>query len=260
MGKINVLMSGNERGSGRDTKLAKAISEDVRFNLPDFDSEIPCDVQFSISQLQEWPIDRDFDGKLWREPEIVNKIFNCEFKECSDYIQSALGKEGHLFMQHLAMRESGHAAMVLVLGGDDEVSAAIRTSLVTRYRGQELAYQIANYEARLQDFEAQSFAMGIPVMRWKARPFSRLLSHAAKVLLDGNLMDYRPRPADGERELVAACCLTRGIGPETWRNVLAEYKLQLLPRKDPAKPIEEIAGVGPKRATMINPMVRMIYR
>ncbi|MCK9571233.1 hypothetical protein M0R72_19955, partial [Candidatus Pacearchaeota archaeon] len=104
------------------------------------------------------------------------------------------------------------------------------------------------------------FALGIPVMRWQLDPFSRLLSHAAKVLLDDNLMDYMPRPADGERELVSCCCLTRGIGPETWRNVLAEYQLQLLPRHEPAKPIEEIVGIGRKRAEMINPMVRMVYR
>lgn len=239
----------------RAKKLALAIAEDPRFMSLEINAEIPVDVQFVLPATI---IHKSELGSTLYDG--FDKTFNCELKECPDYIASALGKEGHLFMQHLAMREAGHTSMILVMGGDDEVSAAIRTSLVTRYRGQELAYQIANYEARLQDFEAQSFAMGIPVMRWKARPFSRLLSHAAKVLLDGNLMDYRPRPADGERELVAACCLTRGIGPETWRNVLAEYKLQLLPRKDPAKPIEEIAGVGPKRATMINPMVRMIYR
>jgi hypothetical protein len=93
-------------------------------------------------------------------------------------------------------------------------------------------------------------------MRWQVDPFSRLLSHAAKVLLDGNLMDYRPRPAKGERELVACCCLTRGIGPETWRNILSEYQLQLLPRKDPAKPLEEISGMGPKRCKQIADMIR----
>lgn len=250
----------------RAKKLALAIAEDPRFESLEVNAEIPVDVQFLIELECNEPFcidghDADYQKCLRCSGSgKINKIFNCEFKECSDYIQSALGKEGHLFMQHLAMRESGHAAMVLVLGGDDEVSAAIRSSLVTRYRRQELAYQIANYEARLQDFEAQSFAMGIPVMRWKARPFSRLLSHAAKVLLDGNLMEYRPRPADGERELVSCCCLTRGIGPETWRNVLAEYQLQLLPRKDPAKPIEEIAGVGPKRAEAIGKMIRMVYK
>ena len=34
--KIQVLMSHNEKGSGRDTALAKAIMEDTRFSLPEF--------------------------------------------------------------------------------------------------------------------------------------------------------------------------------------------------------------------------------
>jgi hypothetical protein len=248
-------------GEGERTKkLALAICEDPRFLPLEVNAEIPVDCQFSISEMQSWPIDRDYEGKLMRDPEMVTKIFNCEFKEPSDYIASVLGQDGHLYLQHLAMREAGDRSMILVLGDDDEVYAAIRASLVTRYRGQELAFQTANYESRLQDFEAQSFAMGIPVMRWKARPFSRLLSTAAKVLGAPSLMDYRPRPAEGERELCAACCLTKGIGPETWQNVLKEYQIALVPRGDYAKPLGEITGMGKVRCAMVNPMIRMIYR
>jgi len=256
--KIKALIAPGE--GKRAQSLALACNEDPRFEPLEESSEIPVDCQFSISAMKSWPIDRDYEGNLMREPKMITKIFNCELKEPSDYIQSALGKDGHLYLQHLAMRDAGHTAMILVLGGDDEVSVAIRASLVTRYRGQELAFQIANYEARLQDFEAQSFAMGIPVMRWKARQFSRLLSTAAKVLGAPSLMDYRPRPVESERELCAACCLTKGIGPETWQNILREYQIGLFPRKEYAKPIEEIDGIGKKRAAVINPMVRMIYR
>lgn len=227
----------------RAKKLACAIAEDPRFYPLEINPEIPVDVLFR------------------RENECYpDENFHAELKECADFVGSALGKDGHLYLQHLAMREERDRSMILVLGGDDEVSAAIRKSLVTRYRGQELAFQIANYEARLQDFEAQSFAMMIPVIRWKARPFSRLLSTAAKVLGSPTLMDYRPRPAEGECELCAACCLTRGIGPETWQNILREYQIGLVPRGDYAKPLEEIGGVGPKRCKQIEPMVRMIYR
>lgn len=250
MNRIKAYIAAGE--GERAKKLALAIAEDPRFESLEVNAEIPVDVQFSIPLMKEVTSVGNYQMFM----ETGSNIFNCELKEPSDYVSSALSKDAHLYMQHLAMRETGHVSMILVLGGDDEVSAAIRASLVTRYRGQELAYQIANYEARLQDFEAQSFAMGIPVMRWKARPFSRLLSHAAKVLLDGNLMDYRPRPADGERELVSCCCLTKGIGPETWRNILAEYQLQLLPRKDPAKPIEEIDGMGKKRCQTIRHLIR----
>jgi hypothetical protein len=248
MNRIKAYIAAGE--GDRAKRLALSIVEDPRFEPLEINPEIPVDCQFSISEMRSRPMG----------PEIVTKIFNVEFKTCPDYISSALGKDGHLCLQHLTMREAGHTAMILILGGDDEVSAAIRASLVTRYRGQELAFQIANYEARLQDFEAQSFAMGIPVMRWKARPFARLLSHAAKVLLDGHLMDYRPRPADGERELVAASCLHRGIGPELMKVLLAEYQLAFVPRGAYARPIEELPGWGKKRCEMVNPMIRMVYR
>lgn len=258
---MNRIKANIAAGEGdRAKKLALAINEDPRFEPLEINPDIPVDCQFSIPEARIRPIERDYEGKLMHAPEMVTKIFNVEFKTCPDYISSALGKDGHLYLQHLAMREAGHRAMILVIGGDDEVSAAIRASLVTRYRGQELAFQIANYEARLQDFEAQSFAMGIPVMRWKARPFARLLSHAAKVLLDGHLMDYRPRPAEGEREIVAASCLHRGIGPELMKVLLAEYQLAFVPRGIYARPIEELPGWGKKRCEMVNPMIRMVYK
>ena len=274
---MNRIKSYIAAGEGeRAKKLALAIMEDPRFEPLEVNAEIPVDVMFSMPPTKEdrnraikiknilSSLDADDIVKTALVEQLArcesDKIFNCELKECPDYISSALGKEGHLFLQHLAMRESGHPAMILVLGGDAQVNDAIYHSLKTQYRGDELSYSLESYKKRLQDFEAKSFALGIPVMRWQLDPFSRLLSHAAKVLLDGNLMDYMPRPADGERELVSCCCLTRGIGPETWRNVLAEYQLQLLPRHEPAKPIEEIVGIGRKRAEMINPMVRMVYR
>jgi hypothetical protein len=246
--KIKALIAPGE--GKRAGQLALACNEDPRFEQLVESSEIPVDCQFRLQSLE-----MRRSGDIFSE-----KIFNVELKEPSDYIQSALGKDGHLCLQHLTMRDAGHTAMILVLGGDDEVSAAIRASLVTRYRGQELAFQTANYEARLQDFEAQSFAMHVPVMRWKARPFSRLLSTAAKVLGAPSLMDYRPRPTEGERELCAACCLTKGIGPETWQNVLREYEICLAPRKEYSKPLEEISGMGPKRCKQIADRVRMVYR
>jgi hypothetical protein len=241
----------------RYKKLALACNEDPRFHTLDVSSEIPVDVQFQTPR----PDIRTANAKdlvaYIKSP--IPAAFNVELKTCADYIQSALGKDGHLFLQHLSMRESGHPGMILVLGDDVDVFAAIKASLVTRYHGQELGFQIANYESRLQDFEAQSFALGIPVMRWKARPFSRLLSTAAKVLGEATLMDYRPRPADGERELCAASCLHRGIGPELMKVLLDEYQLAFVPRGDYAVPVEELPGWGPKRCAQVNPMIRMTY-
>jgi hypothetical protein len=249
MNKIAAYIAPGE--GDRYKKLAIAAMEDPRFMPLEINPSNLVDVCFEGN-----PITYEDDAI---NTTIENK-FLVELKEPADYIQSALGKDGHLYLQHLSMRESGHPGMILVLGDDVDVFAAIKQSLVTRYHGQELGFQIANYESRLQDFEAQSFALGIPVMRWKARPFSRLLSHAAKVLLDGNLMDYRPRPADGERELCAASCLHRGIGPELMKALLDEYQLAFVPRRDYATPIEELPGWGPKRCAQVNSMIRMIYR
>ena len=255
MNHIKVCMAPGEGTREQDLRIA--LSHDPRFELLQIDSNIPVDVQFAIGEVK----------KLYRignsEPEYVpvggNKIFNCELKTCSDYISSALGKDGHLYCQHLSMRESGHPAMILVLGSDLDVSNAIIDSLQTRYRGKELAFQISNYEARLQDFEARSFANGIPVMRWKARPFSRLLSTAAQVLGDPSMMSYGPKPAEGERDLVAASLLFRGIGAKTLEPVMNEYRLALVPKGEYARQPLDMVGIGPKRAKLIEERIVMYY-
>ena len=251
---MNRIKSYIAAGEGdRAKSLALAINEDPRFDPLQIDSSIPVDVQFSIPNPAKISVNGEF-------VDLPRYIFNCELKECSDYISSALGKDGHLYCQHLSMRESGHPAMILVLGSDLDVSNAIMDSLQTRYRGKELAFQIGNYEARLQDFEARSFANGIPVMRWKARPFGRLLSTAAQVLGDPSMMSYGPKPANGERDLVAASLLFRGIGAKTLEPVMAEYRLALVPRGEYARQPLDMVGIGPKRAKLIEERIVMVYK
>lgn len=235
----------------REQDLRIALSHDPRFEPLQIDSNIPVDLQFRGTPKH---IGHDLMGD-----EYVVNIFNCELKQCSDYISSALGKDGHLYCQHLSMRESGYPAMILVLGSDLDVSDAIIDSLQARYRGKELAFQISNYEARLQDFEARSFANGIPVMRWKAHPFSRLLSTAAQVLGDPSMMSYAPKPANEERDLVAASLLFRGIGAKTLGPVMNEYRLVLVPKGEYARQPLDIDGIGPKRAKLIEERIVMHY-
>lgn len=248
--RIRVCMAPGEGDREQDLRIA--LSHDPRFEPLQIDSSIPVDVQFSIPNPAKISVNGEF-------VDLPRYIFNCELKECSDYISSALGKDGHLFCQHLSMRESGHPAMILVLGSDLDVSNAIIDSLETRYKGKELAFQIGNYEARLQDFEARSFANGIPVMRWKARPFGRLLSTAAQVLGDPSMMGYGPKPSEGERDLVAASLLFRGIGTKTLEPVMAEYRLALVPKGEYARQPLDMAGIGPKRAKLIEERIVMHY-
>jgi hypothetical protein len=256
-GKITSYIAANE--GKRAQALALAVAEDPRFLPLGINPEIPVDCQFSLTYLHETPIDRDYEGNLMHEPEMRTKIFNIELKEPADYIQSALGNAGHLYSQILSMREAGHPGMVVVLGDDADIGNAVKASLVTRYRAKELGYQIASYNDRLQDFEAQAYSLGIPVMRWKASPWRRLLSLAHKILTGASLLDYKPRPAEGEREIAAAAMCFKGIGPELMKTLLIDYQLCFAPRADYARPIEELPGWGKKRCEMLAPHMRMIY-
>lgn len=234
---ISVLMSSNEQGSKRAAGIANALMDDPRFRWDGYEN-IPVDLQFHIG----------------------DSYFNVELKECSDYIASALGPSGHLYSQILTMRELGHPCMVLVLGSDDDITNSIKDATKTRYKGQERAYQIGSYSDRLIDFESQCGALGCVVARWKASPWKRLLSTAHKVLTGGNIMSYRPKPANGERELAAASMLLgNGIGPKVLEPVLAEYKLCFIPRGDYARQPIDMDGIGPKRAAIIDQRIKMVY-
>ena len=234
--RIAVYISPNERGSDRAKHLALTISEDNRFMLPEF-REIDLDVQFSLNR----------------------EIFNAEFKEVSDYVTSALSPQGHLYMQLLAAREAGYRCGVVVFGGDNQVTEAIIDALKTRYRGKELAFNIASYESRLIDFEANCEAIRCPVWRWQASPWKRLLSTSHKILMGGDLLGYRPRPADNERDLAAASLLFKGIGPKILEPILAEYDLCFVPKGEFARQPCDMPGIGPKRAAIIDKKIAMVY-
>lgn len=237
----------------RATKLATAIADDPRFALLEVNTEIPLDVQFSIDNSKT-----TFDNADGLLEELARPdVFNIELKEPADYIQSALGRDGHLYMQLLAAREAGHPCMVVVLGGDNQITESIIDALKTRYRGKDLGLNISSYESRLIDFEANCEALGCPVRRWQAAPWKRMLSTANKILTGGDLMGYRPRPADGEREITAASCLFKGIGPELMRTLLEEYQVGFVPRGECARPIESLPGWGKKRVAQVAPYIRM---
>jgi len=264
MSKIKVKMSFNERNSGRDTALARAIAEDTRFSLPEF-ADIKVDLKFIGEPIHHG---HDLLGEEYEE-----NAFQCELKQADDYVITVLGKDGHGAMQYLDMAESGHRCMFLVLGSDWEINRAIYDSLHgAGYRGSELAFQVHDYENRLRDFEANAFALHAPVfrravdkrklddenLRWP-HPFQRLLSDAHKILTGGSLTGYGPRPKDNEREVMAANCLFRGIGSATLEEVLKYYQVSLTPRIDGARPVEEMPGVGKKRAELLNSRIVMIY-
>ena len=244
---IQIILSSNEKGTNRAEGIEWAASNDPRFAEPIYSSEGLVDVQFIGEPI--------FQGGH----SYADNIFQAELKKVEDFI-TLLNKEGHPRNQYLDMAEQGHPSIFVVLGGDQQVSAALKKDLYTRgFRGTELDFKLEESEDRIRDFEAQCFALKCPVMRWQSNPYKRLLSTAHKVLTGGSLMGYGPRPREHERETVACNCLVRGIGDKTWANVLKEYRIALVPRGEYAKPIEEIKGVGEKRARDLNKIVVMWY-
>lgn len=237
MNRIKTYIAAGE--GDRAKKLALTVAEDPRFEPLEVSADIPVDVHFLIPE--------------------EGKTFDAEFKLPKDYVVSALGREGHLFMQNLAIREGRQKGIVVVFGGDNQVDDAIFQILKSQYHGDELKFELESYKKRLWDFEAKSFASGIPVMRWQSDPYQRLLSHAHKVLTEASLAQYAPRPMDNERELVATSLLFRGIGQKTLEPVLAEYRLALVPRGDYARPVSEMKGIGEKRSKDIDKLIVMYY-
>lgn len=259
MNRIHVYMAPGE--ADREQAMRSVLSHDTRFDPLQIDSAIPVDLMF-LGGKDEY--------EIMGEPICDYKVLNMELKRPIDFVQSVLS--GHLMDQTLSIRESGYNGCTVILGDLGDIQAAIKESSKLRagkyLRGVELGQAISSTHLRCKSFRKRSFLNGVPVFwkgddsgffdgddQWKDIP-----ELANDYLTDGDMLGFRQRPANNEREVAAASMLTKGIGPETWRNVLAEYQLQLLPRKDPAKPIEEIAGVGPKRAEAIGKMIRMVYK
>jgi hypothetical protein len=197
-----------------------------------------------------------------------------ELKRPIDFVQSVLS--GHLYDQTLSIRESGYNGCTVILGTLDEIYAAIDESNEKRLINGKFKFlnqdDRSNANAstllRLKSFKKRSMLNGVPIF-WKGDDsgffdgddqWKDILELAHDYLLDGDMLGFRMRPADNDREVAAASMLKKGIGSESMRILLKEYTLAFVPRGIYAKPIEELAGWGPKRCKQIEGMVRMIYK
>jgi hypothetical protein len=244
---IEVRIDSNEAGTVRAEALEKAVLADKRFTFLGF-SELICDVQFRL------PLGWGEYGPpkiIFHEPETLLHI---ELKEVDDYIQSILS--GHLYSQVLTIREAKwSSAIVLVLGSDEDVNLAIKKASTGRKKSRSTGETIMTYQHLVQDFEANSYALGIPCIRMKSSPWTRLLSHADKILMGGDLLTHRPKPAGNERQVAALCMCVSGVGPSRARDILKEYRLQLVPKEN-GKKLEDIKNIGPKTAEAIQKAFR----
>jgi hypothetical protein len=277
--KISIQIDSNERGSDRANGLILAAAKDSRFSMPSF-AELDVDVCFSLAP--DWPgcEGQCGNGIGFRPSEHVAECNACsclmsetkrylvELKEIKDYIISALATDGQLYQQYLSMAEAGEPCMILVLGSDDDIAWAIRHALEPHYSGQDLVDMCLSYEKRLIHFESSCEALGCPVERWDAMPYTRLLSRVATRLLgSASLMDYRPRPVEGEREVAAlSILLGNGIGPAKAAAVLEKFSLILESKNEIdrdgmlkfAYELTDCAGIGPKLADRIRKRIEVV--
>ena len=260
MNRIKVCMAPGEGDREQDLRIA--LSHDPRFEPLQVDSNIPVDLKFCVNI----PCEEDYCGSG-----MVQNALHVELKEPQDFVQSVLS--GHLMEQVLSIRESGYNGCTVILGGLDDLYEAIKDASKLRagkhLRGDELKHAIATTHSRCKSFRKRSFLNGVPVFhkgddsgffdsddQWKD-----LLELASDYLTDGDMLGFRQRPADGEREILAASIMFHGggIGPGVLKPVMDEYKLALVPRSTYARQPLDMAGIGPKRAKLIEERIVMHY-
>lgn len=260
MNRIKVSMAPGE--DDRERSMRSVISHDARFEPLQIDPNNTVNLFFR-SERECWS-----DGNL-----------HMELKRPKDFVQSVLS--GHLHEQTLSIRESGYNGCTVILGDLGDIAKAIKEASKLRagkyLRGDELMHAISSTHLRCKSFRKRSFLNGVPIFHigddsgffdnmekdeeknyigvWKD-----ILELASDYLTDGDLLGFRQRPAENDREIAAASMLHKGIGSDSMRVLLKEYTLAFVPRGIYAKPIEELSGWGPKRCKQIEPMVRMIYR
>lgn len=210
MGKIRLAIDANECRTPRAEGLAKAASDDARFELAGY-CNLPVDVSFSLSLNSG--TEQTFykpSGKL---------RLNVELKGPEDYVSSVLA--GRLYNQILTMRELQHPGIVVVLGCDEEIRSAIEANVSKNSMSDEDKERMITLFCNLLiDFEANSYALGIPIFRWGDQPYKRLLAHAHKILTGGSLLAHMPKPAEEERQAAALCMLVKGIGMKKAKAIL----------------------------------------
>ena len=244
MNQIAVSIASGE--AARIDLLKAALGGDNRFMPLQIAADLPVDLRFTCE----------------------TDILNIELKEPNDFVQSVLN--GHLQEQVLSIRERVEPGCIVILGNLEAIYEAIRDSATGRgVKKSEIQHVIASTHARCKSFRKRSMLNGVPVFfkgddsgffdnkdQW-----ADLLELAVDYLTDGDMMGFRQRPADGERELLATSVLFHGdgIGPGVLKPVLEDYALRLVPRKDPARLPCDMPGIGPKRAAVIDQKISMIY-
>jgi hypothetical protein len=222
--------------------IREAIEKDEHFYTPIGDkASLPSDLRF-MSQASTLHVElKDFTGE-----------------GNSDYLSSILS--GHLWEQCLAARELQEPVVVVVLGDDNDVGAAIRKAASHATAGHRVdPKKLMEYYRIVEGFEANAIALGIPVWMLKTDPYARLLLRVRKILLGGDLSGFAPSPSEGERQAVGLSILAgHGVGPKMAHNILNRYNLCLMIQDGYCGDLEDCEGIGPKRAETIRKNIEVI--
>lgn len=248
---IHVSIDSNEAMRPRAAAIRKAIASDPHFE------EMPA------------PLPNHFDLDFWSKDE--EKTLSVELKDFgenngSDYLSSILS--GHLWEQCQAAREIGEPFIIAVLGDDHDIQAAIRAAAGegrkggNGKRGKPACFDInkfKQYSDLVDGFEANCEGCRIRILKLGYNQFPRLLLRARKILEGGDLSGFCPKPADGERQAVGLSILAgRGVGPKMAANILQRYQLCLILRDGYCGDLEDIPGIGPKRAETIKKNIEVM--
>lgn len=233
-------------GEAREGKLRAAIEADKqgRFqwggNMAGLVGDAHFFLEWQESDAEQYPTMGAGDG--WGL-DVEIKDFTGEGN--SDYLASILN--GHLWDQ--VTRATG-PYVVCVLGDDNDVGAAIRKAASRNHRMDPK--KLMQYYEMVEGFEANCIARGVQVWRLKTDPFRRLLLRARKILEGGDLSGFCPKPAEKERMEVGLSILAgRGVGPKMAANILQRYNLCLQLKDGYCGDLEDVQGIGPKRAETI---------
>ncbi len=244
MDKIRIAIDANERGSSRAKGLVQAASDNARFEIAGY-YNLPVDVCFSATLESE-------RGQTFYEPS-GKLVLNVELKGPEDYVSSVLA--GRLYSQILSMRELQQPGIVVVLGSDEEIRSAIEANFLKNVLEEEdKGRMMTLFINLLMDFEANSYALGIPIFRWRDQPYKRLLAYAHKILTGSSLLAHVPKPADEERQIAALCMLVKGVGMKKAKAILKSCgsigNLSNLCSTDDIA-LKTIPGIGPTLAARI---------
>lgn len=236
---------GGEAASKRYSDLESALKKNSKFSPAIAIAPLQFDYRF---------VSEETDCMWWAfgQPDAIDlELKDFTGDNNSDFLNSVIS--GHLFEQILAARENGLPFVVVVLGDDQDLSDAIRKAVESRHLyGEEKIERMLKYADMVDDFEARCIGANVHIWWLKRTPWRRVLQRIDKLFHGGNLLDYIPKPANGERQLASMCILFRGIGKQKGGTMLEYFRLGLIPKK-PELGLEpaDLPGIGPVLAEVI---------